>query len=333
MKKYKVLLGDPEERFAVALMNYINCSTQLPFLAMAFTNPADIKAYLSEHKADLLVISSLWKAYWRSQSETMQPLLWITEENYAQTEKEEEHLISKYSTGTEYVRCMLKLLSREHPLPGVGAGGSCIAVYSPVGRCGKTRLSQALCQGYTGHGMEGGGLYLGMEEYGNPDMEYHKMEELLYYIKQQAPNLSIKLKTLAQNMQGYDYIPSPLSYRELWELERADIAFLLNAIRQEGYYSLLVADIGAGSLIRPEILTEFDGIYLPYVRDKKAEGKVWAFCQVLKNLGLWKTLSEYCYPICMEDRELMPEEGRELEQDRQDGKLIALNRLYEERRH
>lgn len=331
MKNYKVLLGDSEESFVVALMNYINRNRQLPILAMAFTTPADLEVYLSAHKADLLVISSGWERAELLRKDLNIPLLRIVEEEgeLVQGDRDEGY-ISKYTPGSGYVRRILGILSQKRVFLGQEGSCTCMVVYSPIGRCGKTRLSHALCASHScKEGIaEGRTLYLGMEEYGNPSTEYHGMEELLYYVKQKSSNLSMKMKAIAKEEAGYDKLFSPLAYQELRELQKDDVAFLLNAIRKEGFYSFLLADIGSGSLVTLEILAEFDVIYLPYLRNTEAQNKLWAFCQVLKNLNVWDRISRNCYPILLEDRQINLEDVRELEQLRQSGKLPALEDYF-----
>lgn len=331
MKNYKVLLGDSEESFVVALMNYINRNRQLPILAMAFTTPADLEVYLSAHKADLLVISSGWVKTELFRNDLDIPLLRIVEEEgELEQGNRGEGYISKYTPGSGYVRQILGILSQKRAFLESEGSCICMAVYSPIGRCGKTRLSQALCASNSfNEGLaEGRKLYLGMEEYGNPDTEYHGMEELLYYMKQKSSNLSMKIKAIAKEEAGYDKLFSPLTYQELRELQKEDVEFLLNAIRLEGFYSFLLVDIGPASLATLEILAEFDVIYLPYLRNAEAQNKLRAFCQTLKNLNVWDRVSGNCYPILLEDREIVSGAAYELEQLRQKGNIPTLEQFF-----
>lgn len=329
MKNYKVLLCDEEEGFVMALMNYINRNSNIPILAMAFTEEKSLAMYLEQHKADLLVINAAWKKM-ETMSELNCSVLWMLDESEQKSSVEPEgYCISKYTLASDFVRNMLQILSEKKPFISTGANSSCMAVYSPIGRCGKTRFAHALCENQVMNtGITAGrSIYLGMEEYGENETENHGMDALLYFVKQQAANLSLKMKSLAIEQKGYDVIFSALSYRELRDLQKEDIGWLLNCVRTEGYYDLLLADIGSGSLSDIEILAEFDVIYFPYLQDNISGEKVQAFCRSLKNQGLWERIYTKCYPVLLQDRKMEAKEAGQLEEQRRKGVLRTLDCL------
>lgn len=330
MKNYKVLLCDYEEVFVAALMNYINRNSNLPILTMAFTDITQMMNYCNSHQADLLVMNAKWKDMNRISEEAVTvPILWITDGEVSE-EAADDH-ISKYSSAPAYGRKMLRLLSEQEV--SVGGEGSCIcmAVYSPLGRCGKTRLSHALCMAYRGSGpcLNERHIYIGMEEYGNPESDYHGMETLLYYVKNKTGNLSMKMKSLAVEVHGYDMLASALTYQELRELQQQELQWMLECIRREGYYDLLLADLGTACFAELRLLTEFDVIYLPYLQDENSIRKLQAFCRGVKQYGLWEKLSEVCYPVLLENHDISVEEAQLLEAKREKGDIPALGHLCE----
>lgn len=331
MKNYKVLLCDSEEGFVVALMNYMNRNQNVPILAMAFTDIGQLMDYMNSHQADLVVLNGKWKRERALDSGSSIPLLWIVEEEaFGQGEWLDGNCISKYSSAPAYIRRMLSILSEQSTCMDGEGRGVCIAVYSPIGRCGKTKFAHALCQSQTIH-IELPNckcIYLGMEEFGELEDEHHGMETLLYYIKQHIRNLSMKVKSLAMEKHGYDRIVSSPTYQELRELNQEELQWFLDCIRKEGIYDLLVADIGSASLTGLELLTEFDVIYLPYLQNEYSRQKVEAFCRGLKQYGLWEMFSDRCYPILWEEHNGDIEKVRMLEQKRRRGDLTALKDFY-----
>lgn len=327
MKNYKVLLCDYEEDFVVALMNYVNRNSNIPVLTMAFTDVKQLVDYFHTHKADLLVVNAVWKEDLILKSVSSVPMLWVLDgEKPEQKEGTDSNYISKYTPAPAYSRRMLQILSEQSACMHREGSGICMAVYSPIGRCGKTRLSHALCkaQVVSTEVLNGSCVYVGMEEYGEPEQEQHEMETLLYYVKQRTTNLSMKMKSLATEEQGYDVLVSSLTYQELRELHKDEMQWLLDSIRKEGCYDLLVADIGSGSFTSLELLAEFDVLYLPYLQDENSRRKVQAFCQGLKQYGLWEGISDMCYPVLLEDRNVSAEEARLLEERRRRGDLNTL---------
>lgn len=342
MKAYKVLLYSQDEDFVLALMNYINRNPQLPILAMAFTKQAELNSYLKEHRPDLLVTEPdvlKDKSSGEGGMDTVitgstVPVLWMLDtgsgkEAECNSERipDPAYVIPKYSPASVYCRKMLLILSEVHPYRNLGKTFTCVGVYSPVGRCGKTTLSRALCRYYSAGRCESGSgcLYLGWEEFAEHIDEKRSMEELLYYIKQKTENISLKIKSLAIEECGYDSIPCAVSYQELREIRREDLSWLFHQLQSEGIYRWLVADIGSGSLSDLGLLAEFDVLYLPCLQEAHAKQKTVGFCRNLQAQKDWEVLAEHCYPVFLKEDGIAAEEVQSLEQSRIDGnrKTIA----------
>lgn len=326
MKTYKVALCDKEEEFILALMNYLNRSTQIPILSMAFTKEDEMLVYLTVHKVDLIVTEVLPVTIQDTVNRTTPILFSYMSENFEEPigEVTGNYRIFKYSPASEYIRVMLRIFSEEEgALPSAGSG-ICVAVYSPIGRSGKTMLAQALCRYYSGQGLEKKSIYLGMEEYGVLGCENHRMEELLYFIKQRTSNISMKIKSLAMEVQGYDSIPSAVSYEELKELNLEDFKWLLTALRQEGVYDYIMIDVGSASLSGMGLLKEFDVVYLPYLQDSDSKQKWKSFYESLMQRDLKNEALEHWYPVYVAKDGISCEAIQLLEQKRQSGCLEHL---------
>lgn len=323
MKTYKVVLCDHEEGYVTALMNYMNRMTKLPVVAMAFTDADEMLMYLKEHKVDLILTERMPNGIENTVNRASK-ILYI----YASQEsmQEENTGIFKYSPASEYVRSMLQVFSEEEQVVQSGGYGRCIAVYSPHGRCGKTMLAKGLCDYYCRQSMQkSGSIYLGMEEYGCRMGDEHAMEELLYYIKQQAGNISMRLKALAVDQYGYDMIGSHGSYEELRELTGGDIKWFLETVRQEGLYESVIMDIGSGSLADLNILQYFDVVYLPRLQDSDSDQKWRTFCMTLYNKELGEDVWNRCYPVYIEKTGISYQEIHKLELKREQGELRTMS--------
>ncbi len=330
MKTYKVVLCDREEEFVLALMNYLNRSTQIPVLSMAFTKAHEMLLYLKEHKVDLIVTEVIPAGINETENKTT-PLLYsyVSEDSEKAAEKQgEKYCIFKYSPASEYIRMMLRIFGEEEQNPLVSGNGTCIAVYSPIGRSGKTLLAQALCRYYSSQDVQKKrSIYLGMEEYGVLGYTTHEMEELLYFIKQRSSNISMRMKSLAMEVQGYDSIPSAISYEELKELNSEDFRWLLTALRQEGVYDYALADLGSASITGVEVLQEFDVVYLPYLQDSDSKKKWQSFCRYLEQKELADEILEHWYPVHITRNGISCEEIQLLEQKRRSGDLEHMSHI------
>ncbi|MBQ8982736.1 MAG: hypothetical protein IJ079_04030 [Lachnospiraceae bacterium] len=322
MRTYKVVLCDPEEEYILALMNYINRNTQIPVLAMAFTEAHDMYSYLAEHKADLIFADCI-PDEWQENVDRGTKVIYIYT---SQKDKPEGVLgIYKYSPASEYVHSMLQVFSEEEQVVQSGIGGCSIAVYSPHGRSGKTMLAKALCAYYSRQSMQAAGcIYLGMEEYGFRKKDDHAMEELLYYIKQRTGNISMKMKTLAKDCYGYDLITGS-SFEELRELNEEDLKWLIEAVQKEGLYEKVVVDIGSGSLSDLKLLQYFNVVYIPRLRDSDSEQKWKTFCITLDHKEMDESLYHRWYPVYVEPAGISAQDVQSMEYKREHGELRSVS--------
>lgn len=323
MKTYQVVLYDQDEEFVLALMNYLNRSAQIPLLSMAFTSGEELFDYLAVHRVDLIVMETqLDVSKGTLNQETPVLRMYGSDEK---TGKDEGNYIFKYSKASDYLRCILRILSEERQVLVADGRGWCMAVYSPIGRSGKTILAKALCR-YVQKQEEKPvqSIYIGFEEYGVLGNENYGMEELLYYIKQRADNISMKMKALSGKEDGYDVIPSACSYAELKSLCSDDVNWVLQSVRREGIYDYLIADIGGASLMGIDMLTGFDEVYLPCLRDSDSEKKWNSFCNYLKRLKLKEDLLRHWYPVYVPKDGMTDEKLLTIMQRRESGQLENL---------
>lgn len=324
MKNLKVVLCDREEVFVLGLMNYVNRNPRIPILLMAFTNAEEAIAYVKAHRPDLLVAERTKETVKMAACISVS-VLWILNGEEKKTDQESFSAIERYLPASAYVRRMLQKISEEEYRYHTGNDCICGAVYAPVGGCGKTALAHELCRSQILQNLNSGVgcIYLGWEEFPEYPDESNRMEELLYYVKQRADNISMKMKALAAERPDYDCIPGAMNYQELRELKKEDVRWLLDSVRAEGYYGFLIADIGSASFADLEVLAEFDMVYLPYQPESRHMHKLETFCRGMQKQGLWERFGEICYPVDMSKGLPAGEAGR-LEQSRRQGKLSSI---------
>lgn len=327
MKKFRVVLCDTEENFVIPFMNYINRNAQIPMLAMAFTEIETAMDYIQKHPPDLIV--SGWEEPAFKECVGKLSVLWLMDiEQTQESDRNPQYEMGRFFSASVYVNRMMKILYAEHQSFCAGIQGICLAVYSPIGRSGTTRLAHKLCQVLSALPAAGGCIYLGWECFASEQDEKLPMEELLYYIKQRNTSISVKVKELAQQRHGYDVIESAGDYRQLRELTREDICWFLQRVREKGIYTHLVADIGTSCLTELDALAEFDGIYIPVLEEEQAERKVQTFIRQMMRQGVWKELYDKCYPIadCLFKKDLELEElAGQIEAQRLQGNLKAFD--------
>ena len=154
-------------------------------------------------------------------------------------------------------------------------GKKMLAIYSPVGRCGKTTFALRLARKET----YGSLLYIGMEDYSFLDMEEGK-NEVLYDIKERNEKQMIQ-----EIMQCEGILLSAYSPFDMRSISAEDIRWLRLLLEQSDYTGAIF-DLGTGMVKNFQILSEFDRVIVPYLPDEKSLSKRKKWEWILKQQGL-----------------------------------------------
>jgi len=191
----------------------------------------------------------------------------------ALTEEPSEFCIYKYQSVRVICTKILEILQKAGAVSSQPSG--CIAVFSPLGRCGKTTLARALA----GAKAEHGGLYIGMEEYADRRVR----SEVLYQIKQRSPDV---YEAVNREMMTEDGVPSlhlAGMYPDLRGVQKEDLEWFFGQLLQPGRLQNVVFDIGGAALEGPELLECFDRIYLPCPPGEHAAAKLRQFRDYMRE--------------------------------------------------
>ena len=261
----KIGLLDKEEGYAVRLAASLNRRGKGKWSTIAFTDRDILEDYMKRTRLDILagtdaeVLNGLREEY----RELF--LLWL---------REEEKPFAKQSDSIFSVCCyqgagviedgVRKVISRMEN--GVKHAKKMVAMYSPVGRCGKTELALEI----TTSGRYGEWLYIGLEDYSFFEDEHQREETeyFLYFVKEREKE---KLCSLIGNSSGV--IPSALSPFDSKRMDKEDIKWLAGVLREYPGYSGILFDIGTGILQDFEIFLLFDFWLVPYLPEANSMAK------------------------------------------------------------
>ncbi|MBR3539009.1 MAG: hypothetical protein IKN79_08045 [Eubacterium sp.] len=200
----------------------------------------------------------------------------------ALTSRQDQEGVYKYQPVREILR-ELKRLGRGRSASVQHSG--CIAVFSPLGRSGRTTLARAI----TAMEPSGAGLYIGMEDSG--DQVVHS--ELLYQIKVRAPELWETAVQEIREEAGIACLRLSGMCSELRDVQQPDLQWFSHRLLDSGRYTTLVFDVGLGALAEISMLQVFDRIYLTVLPDPHSGHKLDVFRSLLLELGLsslWQSM-------------------------------------------
>lgn len=289
MKTYRVGICDEDLDYATALMDYINADPESRLRVIAFSGINAVKDYLSVQDLDLLLTDDITDCDEGEEGLSLQSVRVIPLSEYRdcadgwRNDSTKEAYIFKYQSAQLIIRNLNSYLTeRSHNRRQISRT---IAVYSPLGRCGKTRLAGTLAA----NDEVRGGLYISMENYGDrPDL---LDSNIFYLIKSESPELEEVISRQIKLENGIYRLYLSSSYLDTRDVSFEDVEMLIKCLLKSGRFTSLVFDIGSAAIGDMRILTLYDQIYMPVLRDDVSIRKIEVFTRLIKEMGIRNVLT------------------------------------------
>ena len=271
----RVGIMDKEELYVGKLAAYLNRRNKGKIQCNAYTE--EDKLLTGIDRQGFQVVLSTEKKLLEQITRQQEKIccVWLTETE----EKDRMYCICRYQSGTVIMETLNRILDREGLC--MGQDRKVIAVYSPIGRCGKTTL----LLDYVGSCTDSQWLYIGMEDYGA--VEGQMADTLLYYTKERR-----REKVLEQIEGCSGKIVSPFSPFDSKTVNREDMIWLSELLKQQTRYQGILFDIGTGVLEEIGVLTVFDQVIVPYLPGEISDRKREHFVQLVKAYGMEEWLEQ-----------------------------------------
>ncbi|XCP85454.1 hypothetical protein ABXS75_01160 [Roseburia hominis] len=201
----------------------------------------------------------------------------------------EEEELPKYQSVDVLAAGIMQAFQKDSRLYGRPGGRrrQIIAVYSPIHRIGKTtfslKLGKALAE-------KENVLYLNLETYAGiggffKEEDEQDLSHLLYYVKQDDGNISIRLSSIVKQIGNLDYIPPMKVWTDLQAVAIEDWELLFGWLMKESIYDAILVDLGNAVVSVFEILKRCDRILFPSAEDVYAKAKISQYRYMQKVLG------------------------------------------------
>lgn len=303
MNKRIMAVYDVDPFYAERFSEFINQKEAVPFMAVAFTSLARLKAFAQRQQIEILLVGDEVPDQ-ELEGLDIRQLVRLSE---AAMVKAGTPAVYKYQASDSILREVMacyQIDEREEQMIAVGARSRVIGVYSPIGRCGKTGFAVTLGQVLA---RDSKVLLLSLEEFsGFPKLmgsSYSgSLSDLVYYSRQGEFD-RMRLGSVIYDYGGLDYVP-PVAYAEdLAQMEGAEVAGLIEKIARECGYDVLIVDVGHFLRNVEALLAVCDVVYAPIKKDVVSEGKIQEWRQYLEDSGrmnLWEKVRLLKLPVPQE---------------------------------
>ena len=290
MRTYKVGICDKDLDYATALMDYINADRSNRLNMTAFSGMKAVKDYLSVQDLDLVITDDISACAKTEEGYEYQGVRTVPLSEYRdssdgwQIEKADSVFIFKYQDVDLICRSLCQILTDKKKDPRNLS--TVIAVFSPLGRCGKSRLARALA---ADDGVRGG-LCVSMENYANKIN--NSSNNILYLIKSKSPELEEVIAKQTVYEDGIQEVYTSSTFLDSRDVTLEDMELLVSILLKSGKYTTIVFDFGSAAISDMRILGLFETVYMPVLRDDISLGKLEVFLSVLKEMGLRNVITK-----------------------------------------
>lgn len=288
MKKNVFAVCDLEVDYAYHFMNYLNQKKKIPFEVQAFTNVQKLIDFSKGKHIELLLISQ--KAMCREIKELDVGKLIILSEGDQLPELNQYASVYKYQSSADVIREVMACYGEEKAMipaqfPVLKKTTEVLGVYSPLGRCLKTSFALAMGQILA---REKAVLYLNLESYSGFEQLLrqkfdHNLSDLLYYIRQDNQNLTLRMQSMIRNIGNLDFIPPVQTPEDIRNTGWKDWQRLIQELVLHSSYEIIILDIGQGIEETLQMLEMCNSIFMPVLSDNLSKCKLEQFEKLLRG--------------------------------------------------
>lgn len=286
MVKKILALCDKEESYLRHMADYLGKKDMRSFMVRAFTNADQLKRFTEKNNAELLLIAE--NAY-RDEIKDwpIKHILILNESgNLVGTNVEN---INKYQSSENVFRTVMNYYMEENGLAGRLSTGNRMKIignYSPVRRCMQTTFALSMGQILAKKHKT---LYLNFESYSGFGYLLNRefaadITDVLYYFNCEREKLPYRLEGMIQTINGLDYIPPVLSYKDLAEIEGKEWIGLFREIERTSEYEYLILDLSDQMKGLFDVLRECFRVFTIVKEDGFAEAKLRQYEEVMKMM-------------------------------------------------
>lgn len=285
MDKKILAVCDKEEKYLHRIMECLEEKEVLSFALCAFTDAEELKRFGCSNKIELLLIAE--NSYEEGLKELPIAHIMILNESGREAGNGIKN-INKYQSAEVILREIME-----------GYTGSCgeitkrlrtgnrmkiIGNYTPVRRCLQTTF--AFCMGQIlarDHKV----LYLNFESYSGISFLLNRefctdITDVLYYFNCERGKLSYRLEGMVQSVNGMDFIPPVVSYKDLDSVSGEQWIKLFQEIEEVSSYEYLILDLSEQMHGLFDILRQCFKIYTITREDSVAAAKIKQYESMLR---------------------------------------------------
>lgn len=291
----KVLaICDAEKQYAIRLMEAFCEKKNFGFQVHVFSNVTELEQFLAQVQIEILLISGSYMSEKVSCFNIGKIILLSDGEVFEEFSDYES--IYKYQSADHILKEILcHYAEYARPVAGMFYGKKEFevhGVYSPVGRCGKSALAEALAGKF---GKNKKTLLLDLQSFSAiqeqlGEGELWDLADMIYFLRQGKKTFLYKLGSIVRSKGTFDYILPMKTPADLRSVTLAEWTELLEKLASDSDYHVIVIDFGSDVCGLFGLLSQCTKIYTPMLVDTESKRKMENFEWILRDENFEKVI-------------------------------------------
>lgn len=279
MQTVKIGIIDSQREYVEKLTTYLSQYGKGKWSLSGYTDWEKFLDQMKRNYLDVVVATNISQLRELKKDYIESKLLWLGEDgNY----QDEFAYVNRYMGAKEVAHSLKRIIGDMKK--DMFFSTPAVAIYSPIGRCGKTTLAYSV----TKDEKYGKWIYVGMEDYSSNPMDLME-DDFLYFCKEQKETEMIDCM---EKKNGNIVVSQSLL--EIRQLSKEDIKWFLKIVERHGYRGVIF-DIGSGVLKDYQMFGMFDTVLVPYLIEETSLRKLENFKQLLMMYGYEQQLERMIF--------------------------------------
>lgn len=278
MEVKTLAICDQDKQYAIKLMRAFSEKRNFGFQVRVFSDAGELKQFLLQTQIEILLITGNYMSEEIGALNIGKIILLSDGEVFEEFSDYEK--IYKYQSADHILKEVLCYYAEyAKPMTGMYAQKKQFeihGVYSPVGRCGKSALAEALAGKL---GKKKKTLLLDLQSFSADeeqlaDEEMWDLADMIYFLRQGKKTFLYKLGSIVRSRDTFDYILPMRAPADLKSVTLAEWEELLNKLDADSDYDEIVIDFGNDICGLFQLLCQCTRIYVPLYKDRESRQKM-----------------------------------------------------------
>lgn len=255
---------DKEKDYLVQLTDYLKLKKEFNFTVVAFTDGAAYLEYEESNPVAILLYQDSYDEGIIKQSKATQKIALI--ETKSPQNENDRKSIFKFQSAMFLIKDILKYYEGTqgiHIMDGASNNLCVIGICSPAQDPSINYIGLSLAYEY---GKTRRTLLLSFDTFLNSKIfgardEVQSISDLIYFVKQKNNNLSLKIASIINKKETFDYIVGVSHWIDLFELMEEEVDQLFHETKTNLGYEVIIIDMGSFNHLTLTIMEQCDYIY------------------------------------------------------------------------